>query len=214
LALAPGVVPNDGSGVNSGNGGTVTGTRSDQTDITLDGLDVNDQRGGFAFTTTVNTPLDSIQELKVTSSGDDATYGHSAGGQMELVTKSGTNAFHGQAFEYNRTTAYTANDFFNNLNGVPNPQLIRNQFGGNLGGPILKDKLFFFFSYNGLRSVEPEQNYDTVPVPSFFKGQLAYMNTSGNTVLTPTTGPNSLMALDPEGIGADQSLLSFLQARG
>ena len=204
LALAPGVTPS----------GEVTGTRSDQTNITLDGLDVNDQRGGFAFTTTVNTPLDSIQEFKVTSTGDDATYGHSAGGQMELVTKAGTNSFHGQAFEYNRTTDYTANNFFNNLQGIANPQLIRNQFGGDLGGPIVKKKLFFFFSYNGLRSVSPEQNYDVVPMPSFYNGQLAYVNTAGSTVLTPTTGPNSLAALDPEGIGADQSLLSFLQARG
>jgi Carboxypeptidase regulatory-like domain len=204
LALAPGVTP----------GGAVTGTRSDQTNITLDGLDVNDQRGGFAFTTTVNTPLDSIQELKVTTAGADATYGHSSGGQLELVTKSGTNEFHGQAFEYNRTTDYTANDYFNNLNGIPNPQLIRNQFGGDLGGPILKKKIFFFFSYNGLRAVQPGQNLLLVPVPAVLNGQLNYVNTGGQTVTTPLSGPNSLAALDPQGIGADQSLLSFLQGRG
>jgi Carboxypeptidase regulatory-like domain len=204
LYLAPGVTQT----------GEVTGTRSDQTNITLDGLDVNDQRGGFAFTTTVNTPLDSIQELKVTTAGDDATYGHSSGGQLELVTKSGTNSFHGQAFEYNRVTAYAANDYFNNLNGIPNPQLIRNQFGGDVGGPIIKKKLFFFFSYNGLRAVQPQQNNLVVPVPSFFNGQLAYVNTGGNTVLSPTSGPNSLAALDPQGTGANASLLSFLQARG
>jgi hypothetical protein len=196
--------------------GEVTGTRSDQTNITLDGLDVNDQRGGFAFTTTVNTPLDSIQELKVTTMGDDATYGHSAGGQMELVTKNGTNSFHGQAFEYNRVTAYTANDYFNNLNGVPNPQLIRNQFGGDFGGPILKNKLFFFFSYNGLRQIAPEppsQSYRTVPMPQILNGQIDYVNSSGQTVPTPLTGKNSLQDLDPAGIGADQDLLSFFQTR-
>jgi hypothetical protein len=204
LYLAPGVTQT----------GEVTGTRSDQTNITLDGLDVNDQRGGFAFTTTVNTPLDSIQELKVTTTGDDATYGHSAGGQMELVTKSGSNEFHGQAFEFNRVTAYAANDYFNNLNGIPNPQLIRNQFGGDLGGPIIKKKLFFFFSYNGLRALQPSSNYLTVPVPAFLNGQLNYVNTSGNTVTTPLTGPNSLAALDPQGVGADQDLLAFLKVRG
>ena len=204
LYLAPGVTQT----------GEVTGTRSDQTNITLDGLDVNDQRGGFAFTTTVNTPLDSIQELKVTTTGDDATYGHSAGGQMELVTKSGTNEFHGQLFEYNRVTAYTANNYFNNLNGIPNPQLIRNQFGGDFGGPIIKNKLFFFFSYNGLRAVQPYGNYVTVPLPAFLNGQLNYVNTGGNVVTTPLTGANSLAALDPDGIGADQALLSFLQTRG
>lgn len=194
--------------------GEVTGTRSDQTNITLDGLDVNDQRGGFAFTTTVNTPLDSIQELKVTTMGDDATYGHSSGGQMELVTKSGSNDFHGQLFEYNRVTAYTANDYFNKLNGVPNPQLIRNQFGGDLGGAIIKNKLFFFFSYNGLRQVAPEQNYRVVPMPAILTGQMNYVNTGGNVVTTPVSGPNSLAALDPLGIGADPDLLSFFQTRG
>ena len=204
LSLAPGVTP----------GGAVTGTRSDQTNITLDGLDVNDQRGGFAFTTTVNTPLDAIQELKTTVGGDDATYGHSGGGQLELVTKSGTNEFHGQAFEFNRVTAYAANDYFNNLQGIPNPKLIRNQFGGDVGGPILKNKLFFFFSYNGLRETQNEQILDTVPEPWVLKGQLAYVNNAGNTVMTPLSGPNSLAALDPQGIGANRDLLAFMSTRG
>ncbi len=213
LSLAPGVTP----------GGAVTGTRSDQTNIMLDGLDVNDQRGGFSFTTTVNTPLDSIQELKATVTGDDATYGHSAGGQLELVTKSGTNDFHGQAFELNRVTAYAANNYFNNLQGVRNPQLIRNQFGGDVGGPLHKDKLFFFFSYNGLRAKQSQQINDIIPDPSFFNGQLNYVNTSGNVVTTPLTGPNSLTQLDPcypAGIcagvtpGPNTSLLSFMQKRG
>ena len=73
--------------------GSVTGSRSDQTNVTLDGLDVNDQRNGQAFTSTVKTPLDSIQELKTTVAGGDSTFGTSAGGQLELVTKGGTNIF-------------------------------------------------------------------------------------------------------------------------
>src|SRR5579863_8161287 len=180
LALAPGVEP----------GGAVMGTRSDQTNMTLDGLDVNDQRGGFSFTTTINTPLDSIQELKVTTTGDDATYGHSSGGQMEMVNKSGTNKFHGQLFEFNRLSNYAANDYFNNLQGIANPQYILNQFGGDVGGPIIKDKLFFFFSYNGLRLVQPTQNLDTVPMSSFYNGQLNYCNQvdgSGNCTNITTT---------------------------
>jgi len=204
LSLAPAVTP----------GGAVAGTRSDQTNITLDGLDVNDQRGGFAFTTTVNTPLDSIQEFNVTVTGDDASFGHSAGGQMQLVTKSGTNNFHGQAFEYNRATAYAANNYFNNLQGIATPKLIRNQFGGDVGGPIIKNKLFFFFSYNGLRATQSAQNIDTVPLPTFLNGQLNYVNTSGNVVATPLSGPNSLASLDPLGIGADPDLLAFLNGRG
>ena len=207
LSLAPGVTP----------GGAVTGTRSDETNITLDGLDVNDQRGGFAFTTTVNTPLDSIQELKTTVTGDDATFGHSSGGQLELVTKGGTNHFHGQAGDLNRVTAYTANSWFNNLQGVPNPKLIRNQFFGDVGGPIIKDKLFFFFSYNGLRQSSNEAINETVPDPAFLNGQLNYQNSSGGIETTPVgdaTVTNSLANLDPLGIGADTDLLNFMSARG
>jgi hypothetical protein len=224
LVLAPGVTP----------GGAVMGTRSDQTNITLDGLDVNDQRGGFAFTTTVNTPLDSIQELKVTTTGDDATYGHSSGGQMELATKSGTNKFHGTLFEYNRLSNYAANDYFNNLQGIPNPQYILNQFGGDVGGPIIKDKLYFFFSYNGLRQVQPTQILDTVPMPNVLNGQLNYPCTLNGTnsttcingfALTSTNpaNPNSLAAMDPctqaggvcpsWGPGSDPNLLSLFQTR-
>jgi hypothetical protein len=222
LALAPGVTP----------GGAVTGSRSDQTNMTLDGLDVNDQRGGFAFSPTVNTPLDSIQELKVTTTGDDASYGHSSGGQLEMVTKSGTNKFHGQLFEFNRLSNYAANDYFNNLQGIPNPQYILNQFGGDIGGPIIKDKLYFFFSYNGLRLVQPTQILDTVPIGSFYNGQLLYPCAGSSTCgsdgfeLTSTdpTNRNSLAKMDPctsaggvcpsWGPGADPNLISLLQTRG
>jgi hypothetical protein len=206
LFLAPGVGP----------GGDVTGTRSDQTNVTLDGLDANDQRNGQAFVASFDLPLDTIQELKITSGGNDTTYGTSSGGQVELVTKSGTNNFHGQAFEFNRVTALAANDFFNKLNGVPNPQLIRNQFGGDIGGPIIKDKFWFFFSYNGLRTSATQSIDQVVPLggipaaPTGLRtGQVNYINTSGNVVATPLVGPNSLQSLDPQGIGANQALIQY-----
>jgi len=223
LELAPGVQ----STGNSSQNGVVTGTRADQTNITLDGLDVNDERLGQAFTTVVNTPLDSIQEIGTIVGGDDASYGHSAGAQVELVTKPGTNQFHGQAFEFNRVTALAANNYFNNLQGIGIPKLIRNQFGGDIGGPILKDKLFFFFSYNGLRSTQSQGINDVVPLAALRNGQLNYINNglscngASNIIstptcisTTPTNGPNSLAALDPQGVGADAALLSFLTTRG
>ena len=224
LQLAPGVE----TGTNDDSqAGVTTGTRGDQANITLDGLDVNDERIGQAFVTVVNTPLDSIQELKTTVGGADASAGHSAGGQVELVTKSGTNHFHGEAFEFNRVTALAANNYFNNLNGVPIPPLIRNQFGGDLGGPILKDKLFFFFNYDGLRQKSSQQINDIVPLDALRNGQLNYINSSSpscgassNIVSTPNcisttpkTGPGSLMALDPSGIGADPAILNLLATR-
>jgi Carboxypeptidase regulatory-like domain/TonB-dependent Receptor Plug Domain/TonB dependent receptor len=223
LQLAPGVV----TGTNDDSqAGVVTGTRGDQANITLDGLDINDNRIGQAFVTVINTPLDSIQELKTTVGGNDASYGHSAGGQVELVTKSGTNSFHGQAYDFNRVSALAANNFFNNLNGIPRPQLIRNQFGGDIGGPIVKDKLFFFFTYNGLRAIQSQEINDVVPMAQVLNGQLNYVNdnagcgAASNTVsapqcisTTPLTGPNSLTALDPQGMGANQALLSFFKSR-
>jgi hypothetical protein len=223
LALAPGVQ----STGNDSQTGVVTGTRADQTNITLDGLDVNDERLGQAFTPVVGTPLDSIQEISTIVGGDDASYGHSAGAQVELVTKSGTNQFHGEAFDFNRVTALAANNYFNNLEGIGIPKLIRNQFGGDIGGPILKNKLFFFFSYNGLRSTASQEINDVVPLAALRNGQLNYINDgagcdgSSNIVstpncisTTPATGPNSLAALDPQHVGADAALLNFFTTRG
>jgi carboxypeptidase family protein len=211
LELAPGVV--QPTNQQADGEGAVTGSRSDQTNVTLDGLDVNDQRNGQAFISSVNTPLDSIQELKTTVAGGDATFGTSAGGQLELVTKSGTNNFHGQAFDFNRVTALAANDYFNNLQGIPNPKLIRNQFGGDLGGPIVKNKAYFFFSYNGLRETSGSPENQVVPLAALRNGQLNYINVGKQLVTTPLTGANSLQMLDPTGIGADPALLSFFNSR-
>jgi hypothetical protein len=223
LQLAPGV---ETGAADSSQVGVTTGTRADQTNITLDGLDVNDQRTGQAFYTVVNTPLDSIEELNITVAGNDASAGHSAGGQVGLVTKSGTDHFHGEAFEFNRVTALAANDYFNNLNGIPIPPLIRNQFGGDIGGPIVREKLFFFFAYDGLRQKSSQQVEDVVPLAALRNGQLNYINSgpgcgAGSNIVstpncistTPLTGPGSLMALDPSGIGADPAILNLFANR-
>jgi hypothetical protein len=94
-------------------GGSVNGARSDQTNITLDGLDDNDQLEGFAFEGAMRTTLDSLQEFRVTTGNYDADAGRSSGAQVNLVTKSGTNAFHGSGYEYYRPNFTVANDWFN-----------------------------------------------------------------------------------------------------
>src|SRR4030095_10654253 len=96
-----------------------------------------------------NAPIDSIQEFRTVTTNPGATEGRSSGGQILMVTKSGSNDFHGNVREYNRTALTAANTFFNNKSGVDRPQLTRNQFGGSLGGPIKKNGLFFFFGYEG-----------------------------------------------------------------
>jgi hypothetical protein len=132
--------------------GAVAGARSDQSNITLDGVDNNDQTKGYAFQGVLRSTLDSVEEFRVTTANSNAEAGRSSGAQVVLVTKSGTNQFHGSLYEYNRDTIFAANDWFNKeaqaSEGLPNKpgKLIRNTYGGTFGGPIKKDKLFFFFN--------------------------------------------------------------------
>jgi hypothetical protein len=219
LAYQPGVAtasPDDDP--NQSRNGAITGARTDQTNVTLDGLDVNDFAGGFAFTVVGNAPVDSVQEFHGEVANPLSTEGHGSGGQITLVTKSGTNTFHGAAYEYYRTRGFEANDFFNNFATpvVPREPLVRNQFGADLGGPVWKDKVFFFFNYEGRRDASGATVTQTVPLNSFKAGNIAYINTNGGVSVLPATAPAgqpSVQAFDPLGIGADPGLTSFLTSR-
>ena len=147
IGLQPGVVGNNVGATGGNRIGSVTGARTDQSNITVDGIDVNDQTTGQFAATVGNAPIDAIQEFRAVSTNPGASDGRSSGGQVELVTKSGTNDFHGNLREYNRTAFTAANAWFNNKNNIARPALTRNQFGGSIGGPIMKDALFFFFDY-------------------------------------------------------------------
>jgi hypothetical protein len=201
LSLQTGVVFTGNSphiaGASDSRAGSVNGARSDQTNITLDGVDDNDQLLGTAFAGAIRAPLDSLEELKVTTSNSDADSGRSSGGQVSLVTKSGTNHFHGSLYEYNRPNFTAANDWFNKAaqinEGEPNtaPFLLRNTFGANVGGPIIKDRLFFFAAYEGQRKREDLQVTRVVPSEAMKLGSITYpcadVNCPGGTeTLTPT----------------------------
>jgi carboxypeptidase family protein len=209
------------AGVNDA--GSITGARSDQGNITLDGLDINDQATGQAFTSTIPVSIDALQEVRTVTAGETADYGRSSGGGINLVTKSGSNSWHGNLREYNRNTIFAANDWFNNRSGVKRPPLIRNQFGGNLGGPIKKDKAFFFFDYEGLRRSSSSQNVRAIPTTQFRAGQLGYINnqpgcdgtarfTTKSTCITYLM-PSDVANLDPQGNGDNAALLSFINTR-
>ena len=126
------------------------GQRSISNSFLLDGTDVNDQSngtpGGAAGT---NLGVDTIQEFKIFTNSFKAEFGHSSGSVTTAVTRSGTNSFHGTAFEYLRNSVLDARNYFDPASGPP--AFRRNQFGGVLGGPIKKDKTFFFGGYEGLR---------------------------------------------------------------
>src|SRR2546425_4909250 len=155
--------------------GAVNGARSDQSTVTLDGINVNDA-GGHAFTSILPVTLDSVQEFRVTTTNYNADQGGSSGAQVALVTKSGTNSFHGSVYEYHRNTYTSANDFFVKSaelsSGQPNdpPKLIRNVFGASLGGPLMKDRLYFFLNYEGTRRAEANSAVRTVPTASLRDG--------------------------------------------
>lgn len=109
--------------------------------------------------------VEAIQEFKATGSAFSAEYGRATGGVVNIITKSGTNQFHGTLFEFFRNDKLDANSFFSNLNGLSKPALRWNQFGGNLGGPIKHDKLFFFFNYEGARASQGQPVTGNVPTP-------------------------------------------------
>jgi hypothetical protein len=198
LSLQPGVLYLPPT-ITDSRSGSVNGGRSDQGNVTIDGIDDNDQVNGFAFTGGLRETVDSVEEFRVTTGDANADAGRSSGAQVSLVTKSGTNKFHGAAYEYNRPTITVANDWFNKqaeLNsGEPNipGKLIRNIFGGAFGGPIKKDKLFFFGNYEGSRIAENVQVTRTTPTASAQAGNLSYADGNGNT---QSLSPSQVAALD------------------
>lgn len=203
--------------------GAVTGARVDQSRVTVDGLDVNDYATGQFGSIVANAPVDSVQEFRGVSAGFLSDSAGGGGGQFELVTKSGTNAFHGALVEYHRDTDLEANDWFNNnaVPTVPRPPLIRNQFGGDIGGPIIKDKLFFFFDYNGRRDTLSNLVNRIVPLDSFrgVNGAppvVQYVNSSNQIESLPQTAPagqQSVQSFDPLGAGFNADLLSLFASR-
>lgn len=211
--------------------GAVNGARSDQSNITLDGVDVNDQNSGYAFTSVLPTTLDSVQEFRVTTSNYNADQGEGSGAQVALVTKSGTNKYHGSLYEYHRDTITSANDYFvknaEALTGSPNvpDKLLRNVFGASVGGPIKKDRIFFFANYEGTRRREQNSTVRTIPSPAMRDGVLEYQCAcaGGNTVQGESgafysaqpgvfaMGPSDIKSIDPLGIGPNLYMLSYFQ---
>jgi len=134
--------------LNQDGGFSASGNRTNNNGYMLDGISNLD----LDYMSLSLTPiLDTLAEFQVQTGQQTAEYGHAGGAQINVVTKSGTNRVHGSLFEYLRNDAFNANDFFDNLNGQPRPVLKRSQFGGTVGGPIVKDRIFFFFGYQGQR---------------------------------------------------------------
>jgi outer membrane receptor protein involved in Fe transport len=153
LTLSPGTSSSVANNTELGRGDSiisVNGQRTTSNNVRINGIDANSI--GTNSTPNIAVPAtDTIQEFIVQTSLYDASQGRNAGGNVEAITKSGANAFHGNAYYFLRNDALNANDFFLNAAGRPRPTLVRNQFGGTLGGRIIADRLFFFGSYQGTR---------------------------------------------------------------
>lgn len=165
IFLSPGTVPMPAYGDNYV--GTarilINGGRPMSNDYSIDGI-TSTMPGALPeqFVTVYPSP-DAVDEIKVQTNSLSAEFGRSGGGVINTVIKSGTNNFHGTVYEFLRNSKMDANNFFANLNHVPLASFKRNQFGGTLGGPVLPNRLFFFFSYEGLRQRALQSRTDTVP---------------------------------------------------
>jgi hypothetical protein len=169
--------------------------------------------------------VDSIQEFRAETANPLAASGRGSGSQVQLVTKSGTNNWHGSAFEYLRNTVTEANTFFNDRNAIAKPKLIRNSFGADLGGPVVKNKLFFFFDYQARRDATEDSVLTTVPLDGYRSGSVSYINNGAgctnnsriNTqpacITTLTNTQILAQGFDPAGVGTDAGLQTFLNSR-
>ncbi len=214
--------------------GYVTGARADQSNVTLDGVDINNaQTSNAAVPLTTNTlvigqlPTDrnnitdgpvlrlnaeAIEEFRVTTANGNANQGRSSGSQVNLVTKSGTNSWHGAGFELYRSRGFTANDWFNNHAGVARPPLQSHTYGGGIGGPIVKDKVFFFYSYEGRHDSSGTPQTEIVPLNNVFGDGTLGDGVIHYTYPVPSGGCPAGAAVQPGGCVASLNLTQNQQA--
>lgn len=177
--------PTFATGSDRGNRGfgqqlTISGARPQQNNYRLDGVSLNDYANGAPGSVLGgNLGVDAIQEFSVLTSNYSAEYGKTSGGVVNAITRSGTNAFHGSVYEFFRNSALDARNFFEDPS-LPKAGFRRNQFGGAIGGPIIKNKTFFFADYEGIRQAKGIPNVDNVPSPEARLGNIHDAN--GNPI--------------------------------
>jgi carboxypeptidase family protein len=213
LTLQPGVTP--GTGTFPRVGMRVAGAIDDQNTFTLDGIDVTDNViGGLdANISVIPLGVEAVEEFRVGVNNPNASFGRASGGQIAVVGKNGTNSFHGSTYWYHENDDLNANEWELNRTHLPRPVIRDNRFGGAVGGPIWKDKTFFFFNYEGRRF--PQQTSFTRLMPSDLlkQGILQFKDASGNTVsynlATSVLCGSGTTACDPRGIGISPSVAAL-----
>jgi hypothetical protein len=219
-ALQPGVEtiqtqPSFATGSDRGNRGfgqqlTISGARPQQNNYRLDGVSLNDYANGAPGSVLGgNLGVDAIQEFSVLTSNYSAEYGKTSGGVVNAITRSGTNSFHGSVYEFLRNSALDAKNFFEAA-GAPKASFKRNQFGGAIGGPLDKNRTFFFADYEGIRQSKGIANLDFVPSPEARGGNIHDPNT-GNPVTVPVDpSVANYLALYPVTASCGQDVCPFV----
>src|SRR5438876_1323713 len=199
VGLVPGVVPQGTPSAGNSSAGNpvganpfalgdfqVGGGMAGQSQILIDGVPTN---GAYLNVVTVIPTQDAIEEFKVQTNNLGPEYGRFAGGVINLSTKSGTNTFHGSAYEFLRNKVLNANGFFDNSSGLARPPFTQNQFGANVGGPVLKDRLFFFSSYEGFRQRQGNVFLGWVPTQAERGGDFSQVGSTHTTSVLPIYDP-------------------------
>jgi len=191
IALTPGAVMGANFGVGGGTSDFgrvwynsdyyVGGGSSGSQDVMLDGAPI--VVGDFNKSV-MNPPLDSVQEFAVQATNYSAQFGRSSGAEVSMVTKSGGNSFHGTLYDFERHSVTDANYFFNNKNNIGLPSWSRHQFGANIGGPIIRNKWFFFGDYEGLRQGVPETEISTLPTALQQAGNFSNTHAANGSLIT------------------------------
>jgi Carboxypeptidase regulatory-like domain len=193
FALQPMTAPSRGVVVLSAGqdlGGSVSGARADENTFTIDGIDVSDYTAGTNFysgaatdyngpSPMVPAPAESIDEFRLSTNNLNATYHQSPGGQLNLVTKRGSNDFHGSAYYYLQNNDLNANRWDYNRTGIARPALHDNRFGVSTGGPVIRNKTFFYAHYEGRRLPQTSAVTRLVPTDSLKQGSLKFVDSSG-----------------------------------
>jgi len=206
LTLQPGATPT----------GEITGARNDQSSFTLDGIDVtNNSVGGLG--TYAFLPIDSVEEFRVGVANPEAQFGRGAGGQVSLISRSGTDQYHGSVYWYHQNDELNANSWDNNRLKFTNPELKDNRFGASGGGPLWfpwHKKTYVFANYEGRRFPGSSLQSRVVPTDTLKQGILRFRDASGNIVsydlaTSAACGPLGTGACDPRGLGLSPTLTAL-----
>ncbi|WP_263366306.1 carboxypeptidase-like regulatory domain-containing protein [Edaphobacter bradus] len=215
VTTAPPGQPSSDSGASSSAFFVVDGANLWQNDFRLNGINDNiEMYGGSSVNSnaTITPPPDAIEEFKLQNGNFSAEFGHSTGGVVNATTKSGTNRFHGDVWEYVRNDVFNANLFFNKLNQKARPEYRQNIFGATIGGPIVRDKTFFFFAYQGQRYVLPSPATSTVPTAAMVNS--GFTNLQDLITYNSGTGTDALGRVIPHGTVLDPATTRQIPASG